>query len=148
MATGYPGWREWTSYLTTEWDIPEEHIAKTQGKGLHTRTETDDFVFLAKKRGWTDGFIISNQHEVLRVMLGVLKSFDHAGHRMNLWPLTPTADWNQDIYGSQGQIPLPRALHISEELRRVGEYQKKGDLASFEELSKYYTNVLGVPWPE
>lgn len=145
FPTGYPGWREWKENICRQ-GIPEHRVLLTLGHGLNTRTETDDFVSLAKGKGWTSGAVFMNQHETLRVMLGVLKSFEIAGHRMKIYPVTPRAEWDRVIYGSQGQKQMPRALHILEEFSRVVTYQKKGDLASFEELETYYKEVLAVDW--
>lgn len=145
--TNYLGAKTWMLYLDAL-GVKKEFVVPTKGEGRNTRTEMDDFVELAQQRGWTDALVLVNPHQVLRVMLGALKSFEGIGHHMTLRPVTHKADWNAQVYGSQGHKKLPRALHILEEWRRVVEYQAKGDLASFDELSDYYANKLGVSWPE
>lgn len=146
-TTTYPGCRVWSRALAAL-GVPEDALVLVPGDGAHTRIEGDDFVRLAKERGWRDALILMNPHETLRVMLGLLVSFRLFAHPMRARPVTPAAtDWNRAVYGSQGELRMARAHHILEEARRVLAYQRKGDLASLDELDRYYREVLGVMSP-
>lgn len=146
-TTTYQGCTVWRRALE-ELGVPRDAIVLVPGDGAHTRTEGDDFVRLARERGWSEALILMNPHETLRVMLGLLVSFRLFGHAMHATPVTPaTTDWNRVVYGSQGALALPRAHHILEEARRVLAYQAKGDLASLDELDRYYREVLGIESP-
>lgn len=146
-TTTYQGCTVWGRALEAL-GVPREALVLVPGEGAHTRTEGDDFVRLARERGWRDALILMNPHETLRVMLGLLVSFRLFDHPMRATPVTPAAtDWNRVVYGSQGALELPRAHHILEEARRVVGYQAKGDLASLDDLDRYYREVLGIASP-
>ncbi len=146
-TTTYQGCTAWRRTLEGL-GVPTDEIVLVAGEGAHTRTEGDDFVRLAKERGWTDALILMNPHETLRVLLGLLVSFRLFAHPMRVRPVTPaTTDWNRVVYGSQGELRLPRAHHILEEARRVFAYQGKGDLASLDELDRYFSEMLGIASP-
>ncbi len=143
-TTTYAGFPVWKRALL-ELGVPDPAIVAVPGAAEHTRAEGDDFVRLAAARGWREALILMNPHETLRVMLGLLRSFELFGHRLRATPVTPSAtDWSREVYGSQGAHRLPRAHHILEEVRRVLAYQAKGNLVTLAELDTYYRDELGV----
>ena len=146
VENGYPGKDVWTRELVNL-GVPAASIIPTRGEGYHTRSEIDDFIFLAKERGWMRGLVFMNPHETLRVMLSFLASRKENEHAIDLFPVTPRASWDTLVYGSLGAQEMPRAHHILEEFLRVQKYQAAGHLASFDELGAYYNIVVGVPWP-
>jgi hypothetical protein len=143
--TGYPGpimWRDELEIL----GVPEIHVFPTEGKGINTRTETDDFLDLAVDSGWARVVAVTQQSHALRAMLGTVKALQERGLLQTMqvvpaWPLP--IDWTRPCYGSQGTGPYPRLKWIDEEFERIPRYQQKGDLATLAELSQYLERIHG-----
>lgn len=143
VSTGYPGWKRWRGELI-RFDIPSTVIVSTRGEGTNTKTEGHDFVLLSRDKGWSSAVVVMHQHQVLRAMLGLVKSMKQLEHTMRVVPICPVqTNWTRPVYGSQGQKKLPRHEHIREEWVRILRYQEKGDLASFKELHAYLTYYVG-----
>lgn len=118
--------------------VPTEDIVVPDQTGYHTRQETDAFLQLARQRGWKSAVAISQPHQVLRAMLGTVRAMDQLGHKMEIYTAHPkNTNWHEVVKGSQGAESKRRIDHISDELKRIPDYQSKGDLASFEELFSY-----------
>ena len=121
-----------------ELDIPDDKIICPDLPGYHTRQETDAFLDLAKKQGWTSAVNLNQPHQVLRTMLGTLKSLEQLNYGMEIYAASPSfVLWQEVVKGSQGLEAKTREEHIAEELSRIPTYQEKGDICSFEELFVY-----------
>lgn len=142
ISTAYPGWKRWEEKLASL-DVPTTCIARTQGLGTNTKTEGDDFIFMSQPFWWRKAVVVTHPHQMLRAMLGLVKSMQTIDYWMNLLPVCPSQiDWTADTYGSQGAKRMPRHEHISEEWERIPRYQAQGDLATFMELSVYLHQAL------
>lgn len=142
IRSAYPGrerWKEELTYLS----VPVGSVALTRGAGTNTKTEGDDFVLLARQHSWRKAVVVTQPHQMLRAMLGLVKTMEQVDYWMNVLPVCPSQiDWAAPVYGSQGKKCLLRQEHIDEEWDRIPRYQKQGDLATFKELERYLCNML------
>lgn len=130
----WEGKAAWTSRLHSM-GLPDPVFA---GPGLHTKHENEQFLALAQERGWQTGVVLAQPYQLVRIMLGFVRSMADHGYWMRVRAVAPkTTDWQREVYGSQNAVLMPRFEHIWEELRRIPIYQAKGDIATFEELFQY-----------
>ena len=142
IPTAYPGWSRWQDKLKCL-HVPTRSIEKTRGLGSNTKTEGNDFVFMAKEQQWTTALIVTQPHQMLRAMLGLINTMQLMAHQMTILPVCPSQiDWTAKTYGSQGEKCIPRHMHTDEEWKRIPRYQEQGDLATLEELNVYLNGVL------
>jgi len=142
VMTTYPG-PEVFSRCLEERGVPVDRIVPTAEAPPHTRGDSDAFVELAKDRAWSTAVVVTQPHQMLRAMLGVLKSFEKYAYPMQVLPVCPRCvNWNKNVYGSQGALLLKRHEHVQQEWGRITRFQEKGDLASLEELNSYLSLSL------
>lgn len=119
--------------------VPEDSIIVPQRLAFHAREENTAFIELAKQRGWESAIILAQPHQLLRSMLGAVQEMNQSGYMMKLFAAAPDfTNWQQIVRGSQGLEEKEREEHIQDELRRIVDYQKSGELATFDELFEYY----------
>lgn len=87
----------------------------------NTKEEADRFAALARERGWKRLMLVSSPHHMPRALLTMLGSL--GGERLVLVPAA---------------APLERDDLVPQELERIALYQKKGDVASYEEGVNYF----------
>lgn len=140
--TGYPGPKVWRSALTAL-GVSNDQIMETIGHGFNTKSEMDDFLELAVVKQWSIALAVTQQSHALRAMLGTVKSLADRNLQhlivAPVWP--PLFDWTRKCYGSQGDGPYARMHWIDEEFDRIPRYQKKGDLATLDELFEYIAQI-------
>ncbi len=142
VTTTYPG-PETFGRLLNILGVPPADIIPTDEAPPHTRGDSDAFVTLAQRRGWSRAAAIMHHHQALRAFLGLIKSFEKCGFEPAVLPVYPRrTNWSKPVFGSQGALLLPRHEHIAYEWERIVRYQAQGDLASFEELDAYLTRSL------
>jgi hypothetical protein len=104
----------------------------------HTRKENDAFLKLARVRGWKSAITLTQPHQLLRAVLGQIKTMAEQGYWMRLYALSPRpCDWGKVVRGSQGFENKPRFDHIRDELTAIERYQARGHLATFGDLFEY-----------
>ncbi len=105
---------------------------------FNTKDEDNAFLEIARAEGWRSVGVLTQPHQLLRAMLGLVKSMDEQGYGMRVYAVAPRGTpWWKEVYGPQSEKLLPRFDHIWEELRRIPIYQAKGDLATFAEFFQY-----------
>ncbi len=130
----WPGQKAWMKKLK-ELGVDKVHLSDP---GYNTRTETDSFLKASSEKGWKSVAVLTQPHQILRAMLGTVKSMEERNTWIRVYALIPpNTSWGSEVFGSQGEKSLPRIDHIKEELVRIHRYQEKGDLASFEQLFMY-----------
>lgn len=108
------------------------------GPGKNTKTEGDGFLNRSKKKGFSSAAVLTQPHQILRAMLGLIKSMEKQDFWMYVYPVVTTfTPWHEQVFGSQGALKKTREDHIYEEYVRILRYQNQGDLASFPELFNY-----------
>lgn len=144
ILTAYPGWKIWVRALMGH-QVPRKNIFTTEGQeGTNTKTEGNDFVLAALHHKWTSAVVVTHPHQMLRAMLGLVRTMEQMDYWLNILPICPSQiNWADPVFGSQGEKCLLRHQHIDEEWERIPRYQEQGDLVTFEELEVYLRNVLG-----
>lgn len=138
----YPGKSLWTQRLTKlgvnqEQIIYSPHLV-TGERGFHTKSEAEAFLQTAVERKFRTAVVLTQPHQILRAMLGVVKVINEKNLQINVWCVTPeSTDWDKEVKGSQGMKRKPRREHILDEVERILKYQDQGDIASFDELFAY-----------
>jgi|SRR3989344_2111688 len=106
--------------------------------GFHTRNESDAFLRTAANKGLNTAVVLTNPHQIVRAMLGVVKTINDTGQEIDVWCMVPdTTGWNKRVMGSQGKELKPRRDHVPSEIDRIFKYQAQADLASFDDLYAY-----------
>lgn len=113
---------------------------------FNTKTETDAFIELARKKEWHSAAILTQPHQALRAFLGAIASLKKQNCLMKLCAICPcSTSWFKNVFGSQGAECKERFEHSFDELRRIPTYQEKGDLCTFEEFFEYMRNRAKIP---
>lgn len=136
-----------TVYIATleYYGIPREHIL-IAGHAYHTKAENDAFLKLAKEKGWESVAVLTQAYQILRTMLGLIRTMQTQEYWVRAHPIVPEqTDWEKLVRGSQGMELKPRKEHIFDERKRIPIYQAKSDLASFEELFNYLAHFTEQP---
>ncbi len=118
--------------------VNQQQIISSRQGGYNTKMENNEFLDLSRDEGWTSAVIMTQPHQLLRAMLGMVRTIRDRNYWMNIWTLAPhLTPWYESVSGSQGFQSKPRIDHIADELIRIPQYQRQEDLASFEELFDY-----------
>ncbi|TSC63427.1 MAG: Uncharacterized protein G01um101493_436 [Microgenomates group bacterium Gr01-1014_93] len=121
-----------------EFGVAPERIHFNAPGDTNTRLENENFLTLSREQGWTSGVIITQPHQLLRAMLGMINAMEKRSYWMEIYTTAPRfSPWLEVVKGSQGLELKPRVEHIKDEFNKIIEYMGKGDLASFESLGKY-----------
>jgi hypothetical protein len=106
----------------------------------HTRQENQAYLRVALEQGWSRVALITQPHQLLRAMLGMLDEMRRINHWIRVYTLQPDfTDWTQEVPGSQGRLIQPRYLHLREEVVRLSRYAH--DLATLDEYLNYVLRV-------
>jgi hypothetical protein len=105
---------------------------------FHTKDEHEAFLDVAIAHGWRSAMLLTQPTQILRVMLGQVKSCADRSYPMRLYTAYPDRnDWKKPIRGSQGAAELPRWMHAQLDAMRIATYWYKGDIVSPAELLTY-----------
>lgn len=147
MPHGYPGRDDWESRLVSL-GVPSQRVLPTtvwDPHTTHTREETDGFVDLAKQKGWETAVVVAYAHQMPRVMLSLLMSFEVHQHLMMIVPTMPNpTDWRRPVWGSGGEKQMPRHEQEEEERKRLETYPEKGHIKPLDDLEPYLLNIIQV----
>jgi len=133
-----PGKTECIKLLTQDHQIPADNIFYPEMKAFNTREENDAFLELSKQNEWRTGMILTQPHQLLRAMLGMVQAMTTRGYQMEIYTAAPTfTPWQEVVRGNQGVDLKPRVEHIADELERVYRYLASGELASSDQLFAY-----------
>ncbi len=135
---GYTVWRQRLilAGISANWILPTE-------PAFNTKEDCEAFLKLARERKWTSAAVLTQPHQMLRTMLSWVKTMQDASYMMRLHPVTQRPmNWNKRSFGSQAAVEESRFAQITKEFERIPVYQKKGDLATLEELVAYLTSEI------
>lgn len=133
-----PGMTECIRLLTEVQQIPPEMIIAPETKAFHVRQENAAFLELSRQRSWRTGIILTQPHQLLRTMLGMVQAMEQQEYHMEVYTTAPSSTpWQEVVRGSQGIDSKPRVEHIADELERIHHYQGTGELATFDQLFDY-----------
>lgn len=133
----WDGCEAWRERLVEDFDVNSDDIILST-PAYNTKQENDAFLDVCKAQRALTAALLTQPHQMLRTMLGMLQSMLTRDQWIATYAMMPSdTDFDKEVYGSQGQKCLPRFDHIAEEWRRIPEYQAKGDLASMKDLVAY-----------
>lgn len=132
-----PG-KTWCAENLLTQGIPTENIIYPNTMAFHTRQENYAFLETSIQRSWTTGIILTQPHQLLRAMLGMVQAMNLRGYQMEIYTAAPVSTlWQEVVSGNQGLESKPRIDHIQDEWERVRRYQASDELASFDDLFAY-----------
>ncbi len=138
--SGYPGFEIWREQLLAL-NIEETHIqGVTIGPTptLNTLIESQALVRFAQKRGWTTLYVVAAPFQQVRAFMTTVTVALREYPDLQIYSYAGTAlPWLAEVVHSQGTTRATRTKLITGELERIGKYQNKGDLASFEDVLGY-----------
>ena len=133
-AEAWPGKDSWIQKLT---NFGVDRIILTS-EAYNTKSESYSFLYKAKELDFKSAVVIAQPHQIVRVMLTLVKVMAKTHFYIRIYCLCPhSTSWSKEVYGSQGNKSMPRKLHIQEEFKRIVKYQKTDDLVNFPELFTY-----------
>ena len=113
----------------------------TSRPAFHTKDEHEAFLDVAIENGWRSAALLAQPTQILRVMLGQVKSCIDRSYPMRLYAAYPERnDWEKSVCGTQGSAELPRWTHAQLDALRIAAYWYKGDIVSPAELLTYLSH--------
>ncbi len=110
--------------------LPRERL-HFEEVGLHTRGEAERAMELTKEKGWKKILIVTSPHHQYRVFLTFLKAMRDAQLDLQLINAPADLSWTEDTpWGKRADLLL-------QEFVKIAEYEKKGDVASYEDGIRY-----------
>jgi hypothetical protein len=92
----------------------------------NTAAEANRCLGLAMELMWRDIVIVTHQSHHYRAFLTFVKAFEHSGVRIISQPIKQAE------------------MYLYDEVRKISEYQRKGDVASYEEGIQYLNDHQGT----
>ena len=136
---GFPGFSAWKKELC-DLGIPSHQIigVETVEQTLNTLIEATALVQMAKKKGYQSVFVVAPPFHQLRAFMTAVTATLREYPTLHVYSKPGAAlPWFETVYHSQGSSSGKRTDMIYGELDRIGRYQKKGDLATFEDVLYY-----------
>ncbi len=113
---------------------PEETIFCEEKMGAHTRAEAERAIQIAKEKNWKTILIVTSPHHQYRTFLTYLKAMKDAECDLVLVNAPAPLSWfEQNSWGR-------RVDFLCKEFDKIDEYQKKGDVASYQDGILYLEN--------
>lgn len=140
---GYPGFGPWRQQLRGM-EIADEQIEGVDVgiiQQLNTLTESEAVIRFARQKGYAALFVVAPPFQQLRAYMTAVTVTLRLYPQLQLYSYPATAmPWHENVVHSQGTLQATRRELIHAELDRIDRYQKKGDLASFEDVLTYLEN--------
>ena len=138
--SGYPGFSQWLNLLQKA-GLSEKQIVGVELDTpvmLHTMIESEALVRFASQKGYKSLFVIAPPFHQLRAFMTAVTVVLKTNSDLLLYSFPADAmPWGEAVVHSQGTLMATRKELIHMELERISLYQKKGELASFEEVAAY-----------
>jgi len=138
--SGYPGYAAWKEQLLAR-QIKESQI---QGvpigptASLNTLVEAEALVRFVKQQAFGSLFVAAAPFHQMRAFMTAVTAANRDYPRLRLYSHPGAVlPWAQTVSHSQGTTRGARSELLQAELERIEKYQKKGDLASFNEVLTY-----------
>lgn len=114
--------------------IPKDTIY-CEGNAQNTRAEAIRAMELSKERGWRNLLIVTSPHHQYRAYLTFLKALKDLKPDISIQNAVAPLSWNEETRRGR------RIDRLSQEFDRIEEYQKKGDVASYEDGIAYLKSL-------
>ncbi len=102
----------------------------------HTRAEAERAMELAQKKGWKSILILTSPHHKYRAFLTFLKAMHDADMDIQLISAVAPLSLTEDTPWGR------RADLLARNFDKIVEYQKKGDVASYEDGVAYLKKII------
>lgn len=147
--SGYPGFSVWSERLQklglSKGQI--EGVPVRETATINTLTESEDLVRFARQQGYHSLFVIAPPFQQLRAFMTAVTVALREYHQLLIYSFPAVAvPWQEEVIHSQGTLKAKRSELIQTELERIDIYQKKGDLAMFEEVLGYLNKRNTPVW--
>lgn len=137
---GYPGVDAFRIRLR-EFGLTAEQINGVPAgavTSINTLIESEAWVRFAKAQGLCSLVVVSPPFHQLRAFMTAVTVAIREYPELSVYSCPGEAmPWMDAVVHSQGTLQAPRWQLIQEELRRIHQYQRKGDLARFEDVLAY-----------
>lgn len=144
----FGGAEMWKEYLCGK-GVPEGHILSTN-IAVHTGVEADEFVRMAKERGWETVVNVALPYHMLRCLLTMIKAMEKAQHYLDVFNLTffiPSWMHHASRVLLGGTFEEGTYFdRIVGEHKRIRDYTQKGFCATRDEALTYLANRGTDKW--
>lgn len=139
-VAGYPGFDGWKRKLIGM-GVPDGDILGvplSDDFPPSTHAEARGVVKCAEERGWKSIYVVAPPLHLLRAFVTTVSEALKQRSPLLVYSFPGIAQsWEEHVIHSQGIQEGTRAELLSEELKKIEDYYKKGDLASAEEVLQY-----------
>jgi hypothetical protein len=105
---------------------------------INTLIESEALVRYCKQERYGSVYVVSLPFHQLRAFMTLVTVALREYPQLSIYSHPGAAlPWIETVAHSQGTLQAPRRQLIQEELTRISAYQKKGDLARFEDVLDY-----------
>ena len=142
--SGYPGATKWLLQLEKLGLGSEqiEMIAKHDSSNLNTLTESEALIRHAGNKGYRSLFVVAPPFQQVRAFMTAITVAIKVYPGISIYSYPGEAlPWHEKVIHSQGILEAKRCELIHAELERINTYQKKGDLALFEQVLDYRSYI-------
>ena len=115
---------------------PDNAVFCEEKVGAHTRAEAERAVQVSKEKNWKTALIVTSPHHQYRTFLTFLKAMKDAEYDLTLINAPAPLSWFE-INPWGRRIDL-----LTREFDKIDEYQKKGDVASYQDGIEYLENQV------
>lgn len=135
---GYPGAKRWTERLARAGVQPSSiGVIKCTG-WLHTYSESLALVAHAKREGWGSLVIVAPPFHQVRAFVSIVSAMRKLDAKIRVFnQVGTTSAWSKTVRHSQGTLVRTRLDLVTEEIRRIKRYARKGDLVSVDVVLEY-----------
>jgi len=141
--SGYPGFSQWSRQLREQGvnEAQVEGVELGETAMIHTLIESEALLRSAVQKKYSSLFVVAPPFQQLRAFMTAVTVALTECPEMLLYSYPAVAmPWQDIVVHSQGTLEATRSELIEVEFERIETYQKKGDLASFAEVSAYLEN--------
>jgi hypothetical protein len=136
----YRGFTAWKGWLVAR-GVRAENIRPNNQPGpiLHTGTEAQSFIKLAKQMGWGTALIVATPLQITRSLVNNITFIKRFNVDLKVYAVPgPPEPWHELALHSQGQQTLTRLDSVVAEWRRLNSwYNNELDLVSAREVLEY-----------
>ena len=138
--SGYPGSAAWSLQLQ-KLGIESEQIEPIANEGessINTLIESEALIRHAEIMGYKSIYVVAPPFQQVRAFMTAITVAIRKYPDISIYSYPGEAlPWHEEVIHSQGKLKAKRRELVHTELARIEKYQKKGDLALFEQVLNY-----------
>ncbi len=140
---GYPGFTLWHKLLMDA-QVPSNKIRGVEPintQSINTLIEAEALINFLQLKNARSVYVIAPPFQQLRAFMTTVTVALKEYPELLIYSIPAVAaPWQEDVYHSQGTLKAKRSNLIYSEIDRIKTYQKKGDLASCQDVISYLNN--------